>query len=340
MKLNRKSLIAALQAVSVGLAKKEVIAQSTCFVFTEDGQVVTYNDEIAVSHPIKVGFTGAVAAKELLAILNKTKAEEIELELKSGELFFKGSRAKAGLRVQSDIELPITDLAQPEESDWKKLPANFCEALSFCLFSVSKDQNKQLLTCVHIRGQFAESSDNFRVTVFDMGKDALKVFKKNFLVPAHAAKSVVSYKPVKYAMTEGWLHFKTDTGMQFSCRTFDEDYPNVEKILNVKGNKLQFPSKLGEIMDRASIFSEEAYVTISIEENKLTVSAEGLNGWFKEESRISYAGEATEFDIAPEFMKSIMKINDTAIVGEKLLKFEGEDFVHVVARIKKQEKKK
>jgi DNA polymerase III sliding clamp (beta) subunit (PCNA family) len=339
MKIKRLELLSALQAVSPGLASKEVIEQSTCFIFLDD-QVITYNDEIAVSSPIEVGFEGAVPAKEFQALISKLKSDDVELELdeSGGELRLKGSKAKSGFRVDSDIKLPIKDLAQPDDSDWIKLPASFCDAVSFCLFSVSKDQTKQVLTCIHVHSTFVESTDNFRVTRYDMGKT--KSFKEPLLIPAQAARAVVGYKPTQYAKTDGWLHFKNESGLQFSCRIFSEEFPVIAHLMDVTGNKLQFPASLDEIMDRANVFSNGERITITAEGNKLTVASEGDTGWFNEAARITFDAEPIIFEISPEFMKSILKHTDTAELTEKLLKFSGENFTHVVALMKPVKKEK
>ena len=80
MSTNRKDLLKVLQLVRPGLAAKEIIEQSTSFIFTK-GQVIAYNDEISVSHPVVKGLDldGAVQANELFALLNKLTDDTIEL---------------------------------------------------------------------------------------------------------------------------------------------------------------------------------------------------------------------------------------------------------------------
>ena len=52
MKTNKTKLQTALEIVKPGLANKEIIEQSTSFAFLK-GKVVTYNDEVSISHPLK-----------------------------------------------------------------------------------------------------------------------------------------------------------------------------------------------------------------------------------------------------------------------------------------------
>ena len=91
--MNRKELLGALSAVRPGLANKEVMEQSCSFVF-DGGMVCTYNDEIAVSHPVPEGISGAVRASELFSLLSKFPDEEIGVEVTEAELVVSGKKRK------------------------------------------------------------------------------------------------------------------------------------------------------------------------------------------------------------------------------------------------------
>ena len=86
MKINKSDLVSALEKVKSGLSSKEAILQSTSFAFL-GGNVVTYNDEISLSHPVEgLEITGAVQATELYQLLKKLKQEEISLEVSENEI--------------------------------------------------------------------------------------------------------------------------------------------------------------------------------------------------------------------------------------------------------------
>ena len=230
MKINRLALLKALEAVKPGLARSLVIEQSTCFVFI-DGVVCTFNDEISVSHPVDVDFEGAVPAKEFYDMITKVKKEELELTVSAGTLLLVGGTAKAGIRLEEEIELPIHELGMPEEDDWIDLPDNFCEAVKFCLFSVSKDADKDILKNVFIERSKVISCDNNRITEYDLGKAAAKCFPLPLLIPSNAAKSIVDYEPIEYAETEGWIHFRNENEALFSCRIIEDEYPDFSEFL-------------------------------------------------------------------------------------------------------------
>ena len=78
MKITKDELINTLKAVRPGLAAKEIIEQSTNFIF-KDNTVATYNDEIMITHPTDLDLEGAVQASHFFTLLNKVKDEEIDL---------------------------------------------------------------------------------------------------------------------------------------------------------------------------------------------------------------------------------------------------------------------
>ncbi|NMA23687.1 MAG: hypothetical protein GX938_09320, partial [Spirochaetales bacterium] len=100
MKINKTELQKALEKVKPGLSNKELVEQSTSFAFM-GGRIVTYNDEISISHPVKdLNVTGAVKAQSLYAFLSKIKRDEIILEWEENQVVIKAGRSKAGLVLE------------------------------------------------------------------------------------------------------------------------------------------------------------------------------------------------------------------------------------------------
>ena len=332
MKINKGALQEALKAIMPGIAAKELIEQSSSVVFINN-TLVSFNDEVAVSYPFVSNFTGAVPAKELLALVNKAKTEEISLEVSGAELIFKSGKSKAGLRLEHDIHLPLEAIGEP--SKWTALPDAFCRAVQFCLFTAGRDEQKPVLTCVHVVDNYVETSDNQRITRFTMGGTC----GEELLIPASAARDALAYKPTDFSLTNGWLHFINDKDVMFSCRCFEEVYPDLGVWLTCSGETITFPKELPEILDRADVMSDGDRVGIILENDSLVVATEKSSGWFEEDCSAEYKGDVVEFDIQPEFMKSILKITNKATLGEHVLKFEGADFVHVVWLMEPKNKK-
>lgn len=328
MTVNKNELLHALEVTKGGLAAKAIIEQSTCFVFT-GGKVITFNDEISISHPIEVGFVGAVNALELLAFVNKVKGDSFEITAQENELLLKSGRSKAGLIFQSEITLPVEEVAEIE--NWKALPKDFTKALNFTMGACSNDMTRPILTCVHINQAVIEGSDSYRIAHWDLSK---KLPTKPFLLPATTCTKLVRMKLTHVSLTEGWAHFKTEENSVISCRIMFESFPDTSSWLQVKGKALTFPKNILEILDRASIFSKRDFaldetVMLKITNKKILIRSESESGWFEETTKIEFDGPDLDFSITPYLLRDILNQSSTAeIDGTKLL-FKGENWKYL-----------
>ena len=196
MKVKRKELLDTLTKVQPGLASKEMIEQSKSFIF-KDNKIITYNDEISISCKFKCDFEGAIKSEEFYKLLGKSKVKEMEITVEEGELRLKTKSSTAGIKMEDKINLPIDEVDRSGKK--KELPEKFLEGLKFCLFSVSKDAAKELLTCLLVKKNYVLSCDNYRLTKYKFGREV--DVKKSFVLPSQAAKQLLSYKPTHYAIS-------------------------------------------------------------------------------------------------------------------------------------------
>ena len=332
MKIEKEKLIKALEIVKPGLASKEMIEQSTSFAFM-GGRVVTYNDEISISHPVEdMDITGAVKADELYKLLGKLKTKTIQLVIKNNEIRLKSGKALAGITLQEEIQLPLEELG--DFGEWFPVPALLMEALHFCMFSASVDMSRPVLTCVHVSDSgFVESCNNFRLTRYELGEESPV---GDFLIPVSSVKSLVKYSITQLASGQGWIHFKSKDDTIFSCRVFEDKYPDVSGLLKVKGTKFTFPENVMSVIDKAAIFSKreqflDETVQVSIMANELKVRSEDIVGWFEEKIDISYEGDDITFAINPTFLKDVLVKKAPCLLSKDKLKFKGKNWSHVVS---------
>lgn len=331
MNINKAELQKALEIVKPGLANKEMIEHSTSFAFI-NGKVVTYNDEISLSHPVEgLEIAGAIQAEELYKFLTKLKKDEIEITIKDNQILLKaGPRSQAGLTLHQDIKLPLEEIG--DVGKWKTLPEDFIRQVSFAVGSCSRDMSKPVLTCVHVTKEgIIESSDGFRITRCELGE---KIPVKTFLLPATSATQLDKLNPTKIAEGEGWIHFKTDEGTVMSCRIFEDDFPDITPFMEVEGVEITFPKTIVEVLDRVSVFSKRDYfldehITITLEDNRLKISAKSLTGWSNEELNLKYSDDPISFDITPYLLMDILKETLTCIISENRLKFEGAGWIYI-----------
>jgi len=337
MEINRKELLEALNAVKPGLASKEVLEQTTSFIFQKK-KIYTYNDEIAITTDTPLDITGAIPSKELHGILTKKSEEVLNIEVVDNELQIKGKRSKSGIRLDEEITIPIKEIGKPKE--WNKIPENFTQALKMCVGSASTDMTKPVLTCIHLFENYVESMDNLRLTRFDLSKtddDGDLFFPDHILLPASSAAQLINYTPVKYSLTDGWIHFKCGNNVIFSCRIQEGEYPEIEQYIELKKSaSLKLPSNLTDIINKAAIFASSDFdsdtqIKVTIKEKKIVIRGEGNTGWFEESAKIKYEGKPVTCYLHPAHLSYIISHLDHCEVNENAMKFIGNDFCHVIS---------
>jgi DNA polymerase III sliding clamp (beta) subunit (PCNA family) len=333
MKVNRQDLVDVLALVKPGLASKEIIEQTTSFVFS-GGRIFTYNDEIAVSHDTPLDIEGAVQAKEFYDLLTRYGSQEVDVSMVKDNLVIKSRGSRTELALQAEVTLPLKELGKPK--GWMPLPETFAEGVGFCAFSAGKDMTKPILTCIHVHRSIIESSDNYRFTRYTMKKPG-KTFADPLLIPAIAAIQLPKYKPTEVTTTKGWAHFRNEQRTVFSCRTWSGKYPDLSKHVPKKGMQVKIPSQLDEVLMRAEVLGEKdpwgTLVDLEISQGRITIKAQGATGKFEERIRAEYNGDPLHVRITSEFLRQMTGSLDEVMISDNLstMRFDGDGFIHVCA---------
>ena len=337
MKISKSNLLKALSVVKPGLASKELLEQTTSFAFAK-GRVVTYNDEISISHPVsEVDFEGAVNAKELYGLLSRIEKDEIEIEAEETQLLIQAGRVKAGLKLEGEVKLPLKDI--PKEMSKISNPARFREHLRFAMQTCSKDPAAPKLSCIslHENGVII-GSDGYRL--FQGEADPLPV--KGFLLPATSAVEIEKINPMFLSLEKGWAHFKNEEGTIVSSRRIEDDYMPAEQVKDVlkfqKIGEIEFPAKINEILERVGLFAKgdsaiEEIVEVVIDGGKIKLKAisEGTGSWVEEKATISFDGSVS-FLMTPILFTDILQVTRVSVIdkGLKKIKFTAPDWEYVI----------
>lgn len=331
MIINKKQLQEALEIVKPGLANKEVIEQSTSFAFIK-GRVVTYNDEISLSHPVPgLELTGAILAENLYKFLSKVKKDDIDVSIEQNEIRMTAGRSLVGLTLQHEIKLPLDEGLQ-KKGKWKPIPEKLIEAIKFTMGVCSRDMSQPVLTCVHINKEgIVEASDGYRVAQYQIGQE-LPI--DTFLIPATSAVELVKLSPTQIAEGNGWVHFQTEEKTIMSCRVADETYPNTGPHLMVKGASIILPKTLNEALERAMVFSKREHlldecVQIELVDRQIILRAHSESGWFEETLNMKYSDDPISFSITPYLLQNILKKTQSCILSKNKLKFAEEGWCYV-----------
>lgn len=334
--MNRKDLVEALDRVAPGLSPKESIEQSDCYVLLGD-KIVTFNDEIAVSYPFDIGIEGAVNATTLYKLLKRIKTKEIDVSVKGGELRIKGGKGKGGIRLDSEIALPIEDFKG--EKEWIPCPHGFAQALRMTLYTVSREENMGVCTGVHVSETFAESTDNFRVT--RKFYDELDMPFDDFVIPAVSAKHIMGYDLDEVYVDGTWAHFRAKDDTEISCRIYNEEYPNLQRFAEAEGGTtVELPDSFADLVSRAGVFSEMdeevalEKIKLTLQKNKLIVRGDAEQGHWEEEAKVEYDDDKIEFFSSPQHLVEMFALTREFTISDTLITFKkADDFVYVTAMI-------
>ncbi len=329
-RVNREQFLTELESVRPGLSVREILEQSSCYVF-KAGKVMTYNDEVACSSPTMLGkdLQGAVQADPLLAVLRKLQEDEIEVEAGDGELLIRGKGRRAGIVMEKEILLPIDVVEKPDT--WQKLHPDFSEAIGIVSQCSSKDESRFSLTCVHITPKWVEACDNFQLARWRLKTGV----EKPTLVRHSAIKHIVSLGMTELAETDSWIHFRASSGLTLSCRRYIEDFPDLTDILKLDADAkpMSMPKGLGEAADKAQIFSSENteanHVLVELQAGKLRVRGQGVSGWYTETKKLKYDGESMSFLISPQLLMDLVKRHNECQIAPERLKVQGDKYVYV-----------
>jgi DNA polymerase III sliding clamp (beta) subunit (PCNA family) len=337
MKINKNDLLTVLDTVKPGLSSKEIIDQTTSFVFNNDN-VYTYNDEVSVAAHFPMPFNGAIKATELFDFLKKVKNDEVDITFneETSEVVLKAGRAQVGFTLANKIVLPLEEELS-EKSEWSKLPKRFLEAIRFTIPCASNDMSNPKITCINLTKKgFVEATDNFRIAQYNMKR---KMPVKDTIIPATSLKEVLKLTPKFVSQGNGWVHFKNDNDVVISCRVFDESFVKIQNIIDhvEEGILFDFPEGLSEVLTKAEIFtktqsklSDDAIVDIVVANKKLLVKCQSETAWFKESiSMKEYKGENFSFSITPYLLKFIIEQTNTCLIMSNMLRFESENWVYV-----------
>ncbi len=327
MRINREEFLKQLESVLPGLSTREIIEQSSCFVF-KDGRVTTFNDEIACSQKSLLNIEGAVQAMPLISILRKLQEETIQVSAGKEELIIKGKHKQAGIRMEEEILLPVDSIEKPKK--WKSLPNDFSDAVSMVKKCAGKNETEFVMTCIHITPKWIEACDNYQAARYRITTN----IKNSILVRRDSLKHIESLEMNKFSKTKNWIHFKNVTGLVLSCRRLvKEEYPKLSKILKVDGKETTLPKGLNDAIERAEVFSvenvEDNQIIVHIRKGKIKIEGKGASGWFAEIKKVKYSGRSLSFGISPELLRELIYQNNRCIVSEESLKIEVGKFTYV-----------
>jgi hypothetical protein len=324
-KLKTQDLVEALGKIRGGISTKGIVEGFGNYSFDND-MVRTYNDHLCISYPFKTGIVASVNADALNGVLNKIGDTEIVLSIDDNSIVISGTKTRAGL-ITTDIAKHITI-----SGAWQTLPKDFIHGLSLCAFSAADNMSMGLLYCLFVENNKIYSSDNFRISRYEMESD----MQVKFLIPSRSAEEVTKFDVKEFSLDDSWIHFKSDNGAIFSCRIVAGNYKDVNPFFQTQGKEFTLPQEIRKYVDASLIMAEgkrefEKRIEMTVSPKLITIKGETQIGWI--ESKVPCdidIEEEFKISINPIFLNEILSKTTKVIVGEGKALFQSENFDHVM----------
>lgn len=327
--IDRLEFLAALEAVRPAVADREKVEQGSCVAF-EKGRVYAYDDEMCVNGPsgLPEDFAGAVPAKQMIEILKKLDQPELVVSVKKKRLHFasvtegRAGRETLAVRLRDGVSLPYRNVEAPAE--WLLLGDEFAEAVAKVAAVAAKDEDKFVLTCVHITPTHVEASDDGHACRW-----TLPCPIEGALIRKASAMALGKLGVCEASETQGWVHFRTTGDFVVSCRRYEDSFPTelVTRFLSEKGEKLYLPRGLEAAAKCASIAVTDAdgegMVAVRIADGLLTVRGLGAETIYGRAEACEWAGPPIGFRMPAKSLEEIAKNYESVTVSAKYLVVDG-----------------
>lgn len=334
--LDRKQLLGRLESVAAGAASGKndnMTEQSTC-VALRGAAFFTYNDEVACRCPsgLDRGITGAVPLEPLIKLLNRVTEEHVRVEAADGVLRVRSRRKVTELAMEAEILLPVDSPQVKPPKKWSPLPPDFCEAVGVVERCASRNEASFNFACVHLHPEFLEASDDRQ---FCRWRRATGVGRPS-LVRRSSIRHIVRLAMTEVAETDEWVHFRNEQGLVYSCRRFDQEFPDFTKVIRDSegGEPATLPKGFRDAVERARIFSSDTagddLVRVELAPGKIRVVGQGVRGRHREyDDSVVYGGPAVAFYVAPDTLVYLLDRYKEVTVNAGFVRADAGPYVYI-----------
>jgi hypothetical protein len=345
--VDRLELVKALDKAKVGMEGKG-IADIENFVFLKD-KIFCYSSRLCAIIDFTTGYQFSVNAEEFYKIVCSIKAKRISLRyLKATnkvriESSSKGKKTKSEIACLETLEDDLSffesidpDLG-PNLSDAKVLPKNFMEGIDYCSFNASRDDSQFILNCLYFVDKAIYSSDDLRISKFDLSKD----LDDEFLIHYKAIDALKKVKLNSIYLSDSWAYFFDRDENIFGARLTNEEYEAkpeaIDKNFEFRGKQLKLPKEeFEEALDIVSIMVEKDEGS---EYNDISIAYDDGEIKFTGRKEIGYAQailqsnieDKLKFRINPEFLKKVLEKSETMKVGKDRALIKMKNFKHLIS---------
>lgn len=330
---SKDELIKGMQLVQPVITSKATLPVLSNFLFETDGQKVKLSAtdlEIGVNCYIKAdvqkegGIT--IPAKRFADIIRELPDGDIEIKAdETKQINIKSAKSKFTLMGIDKKEYPT--LPEFPKDNVVKIKTSVLNSLfKKTVFAVSKDEQRYVLNGVYLlidKGDIkAVATDGRRLAYICEKTNDAKVSGKS-IIPTKAVSDILRLLSLNEKVEEATLGFSDNQAaveigdITFQANLIEGVFPNYEQVIPKKANskiKIKTEEFMAAIKQMAPLTSgkiasdKTSAVKLTFDKNRLAVSANtaGL-GSGETEIEIEYAGEQTDINFNPNYVKDILQ---------------------------------
>jgi DNA polymerase-3 subunit beta len=301
----KRSLMPILSNILIDFGKNNTTIYSTDLELSAIGSI-----EYRAPEEKKIVIHG----KKFLEILREMDNGEIMLQIEENVLAIKQKQTEIVLSLQDPEEFPeIKKISEKEEIVIDG--ATFLEMIEKVSFAISLDENRHILTGMHMSGKdesmVVVGTDGFRMAFFQKQVDGMKSFK-GITIPKRSLSEMerVIEEGEKVIMTieEKRVQIKTKNIIVVS-RVIEGSFPDYENVIPHANDNiicLEKDSFIRGLKKVSSIIGRSEPIKMSLTKGKLEMEAEAEIGRAKEIIDIDYNGEDTIMNFNVRFIMDVV----------------------------------
>jgi len=332
MKLQTKELKEKMSLLKPVFSKSDLSGFGE-YVFLRKGKIfgMSRNVKIFINFPDITNENLIILPnQELLAFTNKLKTKEIELIDEGQHILLVSGKTKITF-VKLDLFFDELDV-ENNEYKWMNLPEKFFDALQLCSFSTMKGGDS-VLTNIFVKNDFVVSSDNFRISLYDL-KESIPT---EMLLPIESVSEILKYDNiVKYSMDSSYVYFTDkEENLVYSFRLgfgdfheFGEYFDDIEGQIKIELNSdILWNNEIVSVFTNNDIDNEKS-IKVEIKDKKIKFIGENKKGIIESIANIDIEQDI-EFIINPLFLSQVAKICKTMVIKDGMAIFTSENFKHL-----------
>jgi DNA polymerase III sliding clamp (beta) subunit (PCNA family) len=344
MRINRIELLNVIKNIEPALAIKPIIEELT-FVWFTGTHAYAYNDVIGIVVPLPTEFTGSMKGTLILAMLDKSRAKEVEiLPGDSNEVLIKAANARLNLAYYG-MDRSIWDVPKFDTALSFPITTDFIKAIGNVMVSVGADTSipdqlgVTLIPADNILYMFTTDSkslsramipfdckfENRIILPASFCEQLLRLFKDGGRIQLHSDSVVAINK-------DGVILFsrliETPRPLEF--------HSTVDSVLSQlkSRNLVPIPSRFKLAIERVSIVLQAHLgqaACFQVNNNILQMKADTALGSIKDAMRLEDGHENIEMHVDPHLIKRALSECEDFYLLNSCAILSSENFVHLVS---------